>query len=295
MKNTNIKKDNVIELSVGLPVYRGKHIAWLALESLCRQKMSLDIKWELVIIEEEYECFSEEKFMEYAPRLEEVGCSRISYSLLKKWIPLSEKWKMIGDKVSDTSQVFALHAADNYSQPYRLIETYNIIIKENYDWVSSPMGPFYDIPTGTLVVHDKRHSAAMKGLNQAIKTQFVKVFPDASEIRGLDSYFTSNSIRYCKEIEKRKFINKHNTSENWRYGIFTNGLNNLTKGRLEQMRGHKNFNRSIKMSIDEILPPDIVERLKDCKQYCREEYVKGGKKRKPKDQVVQLGKTYKDK
>ncbi len=238
----------MIELSVGLPVYRGKYIAWLALESLCRQKMPWNINWELVVIEEEYECFSEEKLMEYAPRLEEVGCSKILYKLLKEdWIPLSEKWKRIGGMTSDTSQVFALHAADNYSQPYRLIETYNIIVKENYDWVSSPMGPFYDIPTDTLVVHDKSNSAAMKGLNQAIKTDFVKVFPDVGVVSGLDSFFTSNSIKYCKRNYKRQFINKHNVSENWRYGVFTNGLNNLTEGRLEQMMEHKNFNRDIEI------------------------------------------------
>jgi len=50
---------NMIELTVGIPMFRSRHIGWLALESLCRQK-DIDFKWELLIMEEE-ESLGEEK------------------------------------------------------------------------------------------------------------------------------------------------------------------------------------------------------------------------------------------
>ena len=42
----------MIEMSVRMPLFRARYIAWLALESLCRQKR-VTFKWELVIAEEQ--------------------------------------------------------------------------------------------------------------------------------------------------------------------------------------------------------------------------------------------------
>ncbi len=39
-------------LTVALPVWNGSRIAWLAMESLCRQE-EIDFWWELVICEEQ--------------------------------------------------------------------------------------------------------------------------------------------------------------------------------------------------------------------------------------------------
>ena len=41
-----------ILLSVALPMYSAQSIAWLAMESLCRQEC--DFEWELLIAEETY-------------------------------------------------------------------------------------------------------------------------------------------------------------------------------------------------------------------------------------------------
>ena len=42
----------MIEYSVRMPMFRVKYIAWLALESLCRQK-GVTFEWELVMAEEQ--------------------------------------------------------------------------------------------------------------------------------------------------------------------------------------------------------------------------------------------------
>ena len=41
-----------IEFSVRMPMFRSKYIAWLALESLCRQK-GVNFEWELITAEEQ--------------------------------------------------------------------------------------------------------------------------------------------------------------------------------------------------------------------------------------------------
>jgi len=264
----------MIELTVALPSYRGKYIMWLALESLCRQKQ-IDFEWELVVIEEEFECFSEQKLLKYSKRLKKVGCSKISYTKLKEWIPLAQKWKLIGEKTSDTSRAFLLQAADCYSQPYRLTETFDIIINQDYDWVFSPMGPFYDIPTGELVVYDRRKKDRITstGLNMAIKPYYIKGLPDTERRKGIDNFIVNLSMKFCKKVNNREFKIKENKSENWRYGVDTNGLNNISRNRLKNMRERPNYNRDIKMNINKILPLDVVKKLKDCRQYCREEYI----------------------
>ena len=42
----------MIEASVTLPLFRSQYIAWLQLESLCRQQ-DVDFEWELLIAEEQ--------------------------------------------------------------------------------------------------------------------------------------------------------------------------------------------------------------------------------------------------
>ena len=54
----------MIELTVGLPMFRSETIAHIALESLANQK-DANFGWELLIAEETEQCFGEEKIKEY--------------------------------------------------------------------------------------------------------------------------------------------------------------------------------------------------------------------------------------
>ena len=81
----------MIKLSVALPVFNSKRIAWLAMEGLCRQE-NINFEWELVIAEEQGpEKFGSKAFLSYEGRLREVGCVRVRYIKLIKWIPLKQK------------------------------------------------------------------------------------------------------------------------------------------------------------------------------------------------------------
>jgi hypothetical protein len=78
-------------------MFRSKYIGWLPLESLCRQE-DVDFEWELIIAEEENdESFGFENIKNYTDRLKASGCIKIEYLGLKKWIPLSRKYKLLAD------------------------------------------------------------------------------------------------------------------------------------------------------------------------------------------------------
>ena len=53
----------MIELTVGLPMFRSEKIAHLAFESLCNQK-NIDFEWELLIMEESEERFGPDRVRE---------------------------------------------------------------------------------------------------------------------------------------------------------------------------------------------------------------------------------------
>lgn len=54
-----------VALTCALPMYRAKDIGWLGLESLCRQE-DIDFAWELIIMEEEQECFGKANVLAYS-------------------------------------------------------------------------------------------------------------------------------------------------------------------------------------------------------------------------------------
>ena len=144
---------NKIIATVGLPMFKAERIGFLALESLARQQ-DIDFSWELIVIEETEEAFTESRLRKYEDRLNKVGCLRIVYKSLEDWIPLSLKWLQIADEASATSNLLLLQAADCYSQPKRLKQTMDILQSENCDWVQSPIGAFFDITTGNISLFD---------------------------------------------------------------------------------------------------------------------------------------------
>lgn len=52
----------MIELTVAMPLYNSKYIAWLAMESLCRQK-NVTFDWELIVSEEQNDEMYGEEFL----------------------------------------------------------------------------------------------------------------------------------------------------------------------------------------------------------------------------------------
>jgi len=182
----------MIELSVVVPLFRSKYIAWLALEGLCRQE-GVDFEWELVIAEEIFEeSFTEESINGYRKPLSEIGCTNIVYIPLKKWIPLSKKYKLLADNCSESSKIFATCAADMYPPPKRLKTQYDFFNKDQkLDWCASARTISYDIATERIYLHDlllNKKGKKSDGSNKAIRMDIATNLPDVYKCRYVDGW-----------------------------------------------------------------------------------------------------------
>ena len=267
----------MIELSVGIPMFRAKYCGWIALESLIRQE-GIDFKWELVIAEEiNNESFTKKRIFEYKDRLKKVGCVKIVYIPLKKWLFLSNKIAMMASKCSKSSKIYASNSADLYSPPKRLKSQYNLMTKRKIiDFTSSGRTIVYDIKTekyylnnGLMIV--ERGGRITDGTCRTVKMSLMKALPKlANRRKSIDGWIWS----FCKnhrERNKKKFeLHIDLTSENWKYGLNVHGLNNLTfKVREKRFSGKRRPSHIIDCPIDirETIPEEILDRLIDAKQY----------------------------
>lgn len=243
----------MIKLSVALPVFNSKKIAWLAMESLCRQQ-DVDFEWELVIIEEnDGNEFGMLNFHSYLSRLEEVGCVSLTYVPLTKWMPLGQKWKEIGIRCDENSEAFILQAADCYSEPKRLRTTYDLIVRGDKDWIQNKRGLFVELGTREHILYQDIEVQQKCGLNMATRTEYIKALPDNDRRAVVDGWLYKNI--------KPKNPHSITDTDDWKYGVDTHGLNNISKKR------HKFFRNVVfpfvptKLKMDDFMPKDIVERL----------------------------------
>ncbi|MFA5599031.1 MAG: hypothetical protein WDA06_00405 [Phenylobacterium sp.] len=254
----------MIELTVALPLFRAKYIAWLALESLCLQK-GVNFEWELVIAEETdsvYFPLNQEEVIKYEERLKSVGCTRIKYIPLKKWIPLAKKWKLIADNSSAESQTFILQPADGFSHPNRL-KVANDLILSGADWVHSKIYVFYYLKNKSIYMLDRDHFILPSGkkhscgIDMATRTEYAKKLPNEARKKGVDSWFYNNCRSFSIK-KKSKFNPVWDKSDNWKYSLTVHGINNISN--FENFFGKKGFNKS-NINIKEFIPHYIIDRL----------------------------------
>ena len=192
----------MIEYSVCLPMFRAKYIAWLAFESLCRQK-DVEFDWELIIAEEQTEeVFGRKNVFDYEDRLKQVGCHRIHYIPLQKWIPLAKKECLLFNNCSEESKYMRTQAADCYSSPHILAESYKILRNNpKIDWFEcKPYIIFYDIETGTAKM------VSSKGYVPSVKLKIAKGIKSSPIRRGCDTWFRKNYNSVCKKMFDRKIV-----------------------------------------------------------------------------------------
>lgn len=250
-------KDSSPVITVALPAYNSKGIIWLAIESLIRQeKVTFD--WELIIIEEKKNGNTFKDYEQYVERLEDAGCTRFVHIGLDEWLPLPQKWKRAAELASETSVGYILHAADCYSQPNRLQETYKFIVENGFDWFDYRQGIFYNILTKEHIVYHDKFNKYLTGLNMATRTRHVRNLPLNSRKKGIDGWM----YRVIKPRKVKKLFNNSNLN-----GCDTDGFNNISKKRRLFYRDPENapFKKrpfiSTNEHIENRLPSDIVERL----------------------------------
>lgn len=244
-------KNTLIRLTVALPLWNSKEIAWLAMEGLCNQK-GIDFDWELIICEENIgKYFGVEEVKKYIERLKKVGCARIQYIPLNYRISLPEKWCKISENISDTSFVFLLHASDCYSYETRLKDTYEKAA-QGFDWIHNERGYFYSIHRKNMIEYDGRTYKYKTGLNMAVSTSLLhKLKRDVKLERGIDRWFyecvqPTNVYWFKDEIIT---------------GVDTDGYNNISMSRRDNFLKVKPPFVATDKKLGELIPEYIIKKL----------------------------------
>ncbi len=257
-----------IELSVAIPMFRAKYIGWLPLEGLIRQK-EVDFEWELVIAEElNKDPFGEKNIRAYEEKLKEVGCVRVLYEGLKKWVPLSNKWVDMANMCDVNSKIFVLHAADNYSAPLRLSRHYEIFTSNSDVCLHIPTKAiYYNISTGKTILHDtdmvnRKDDCAAR----AMLTDVVRRMSKPGRRAGVDGWLRGAAKSVCKSNKITFGIFFDKESANWKYGLNTYGLN-VIMNRGKDFKKIKPPFREYLIDIKKTIPKEVLDRLVKCKEF----------------------------
>jgi len=270
----------MIQLSVGIPMFRAKYCGWIALESLARQE-GIDFKWELVVCEEarsKDEPFTKTRILEeYKERLSKVGCVRIKYIPLKNWLFLSNKIAKIAQNCDSKSKIYASNSADLYSPPKRLKTQYDLMTKrERIDFTSSGRTIVYDIKTEQYYLNNsimvaERGGIITDGTCRSVRMPLMKHLPRlANKRKSVDGWIWNFCKSYMKSQNKKFEVHLDLSTDNWKHGLNVHGLNNLTMNvREKRFSGKKRPRHIIDCPVDirETIPEDILDRLRDAKEY----------------------------
>ena len=240
----------MIGITVALPLWESKDIAWLCLESLCRQRDA--ISWELIVVEEQSEnMLGREGLMSYGAVLSKAGCDAIKYIPLKDRFPLLKKWAMAARDADKESNAFVLCAGDNFYQPYLLRDTGLSIIHGKHDWAQSYQCHFYDIDTQKLVEYRR---IKRTGIEMSIKMSLARKIPYFNEWSGVD-------LKIMSALNPRSVY--WNDADWCLNTVCTHGRNKISGSRRGILinRTRAPF-RPCQHKLDELLPEEICNRLR---------------------------------
>lgn len=233
-------------ITVGLPNYASP-IAWLAMESLCRQRTSCE--WELIIYEDSDKPLGALFYSGYQERLELAGCKRIVYEYSKERVPLNQKWLWMGRNSHPESVGLILQASDCYSEPYRIETAYNAL-SAGYNWVQNNKGYFHNFETGQTMLYI---GGVPTGLNMAIGMNELRSIPDSEDRwSGVDYWLLS------KIAHQRVYVDH---SDNWMLGVDTDGYSRISLSRKKQYDNPQPPFYPTDTKLNEILPTDLIKTL----------------------------------
>jgi hypothetical protein len=248
----------MIELSVAMPLYRGKYIVWLAFESLIRQR-GINFEWELIVVEElNNESVGYEQLTKYYKILKEIGCRRLQYIELNSWIPLAEKVGLLIDQTTSNSRILTFGIADYYSFPLRLRTCYDAF-KNDIDWFRTKKLIYYNLFSGSIV---EREISDRGSCCKAVSLDIARRIEKGSAWRGVDGWFYRSCIT-AKGTDLKVFID---SSDNWMYGFNTHGFNNISYNRGRKI--DELTNSFVKSSVDltKTIPEEVLNRLNSCRK-----------------------------
>lgn len=281
-----------IKLTVALPMLNAKHIAWLAMESLCHQEMVRGgaLRWELIAVEEQNDMmFGEDRFRSYSERLEWLGCERMHYIPVDDWISLSKKYIKVVQAASYTSMAMVCQAADCYSNPRRLRLTYGAFYNKATDWLDSQSGLCYHVPTGLTAMYNSGFSKAaltsdakyITGCDPAVRLGLLKNAEPHITSRGNDAWLYATALKERgKGIVRRRLPDDY-----WKHGLHTDGFEMCSYNRagaayaldgetVQQLKCRPAWKRGLFKELPlgyrlrDHFSDDILCRLARCSPFC---------------------------
>lgn len=276
---TNQDNPLKIEMTIALPVLNAEKIIWLALESL-RLQQKVDFGWELICWEEHGK--SREVIKSFVGKL--PNCQRILHRSLdpvrhgaksgkfRGKIILIRKWVGICSQSSPTSKIYVLHAADCYSPPLRLYIHYHHFKKNKCLFSTQPVGAFYNIRTGQIMLYNGHHIDSKKfirtHLNMALRTRDMRCIKVIGRNRRIDAHILASvkTLNKLKSMKGRIFSDATISKTNWRYSLDTDGFNNISASRKnfynKKRKGFVNY----KIALGKYLPKQVVLFLRSLRK-----------------------------
>ena len=230
-------------ITVALPNHANP-IAWLAMESLKRQRTNHD--WELIVFEDSDDPLGKEFYTSF-----DLGV-RVVYIYQEERIALNQKWLKMMELADPSSLGIILQGSDDYSEPYRVENAYSALTN-GVDWFRTTKGMFYNIKNRRTMFFNQRTGT---GLNMAISRRAIEAMPtDFKKWSGVDSWLYANLPSDAKIA--------CDDSENWTGGLFTDGFNRLSTSRRDMYKKPKTPFVKTGIKIDSLtLPTEIIKRLK---------------------------------
>jgi hypothetical protein len=181
---------------------------------------------------------------------------------------------MLINQCDENSRIVALNAADILSPPKRLITTYNAFEGDKIDWFKMQKTIMYNITTGDVVLYDTtQFPDRQDSACPARSLEVMRLLPKTTRRKGIDTWIHQKFLETVQQVFERPRIRfHHDGSENWKYGLNTFGLNNisLNRGHRMQMVGHKDsFFVECPVDIRKTIPPEILGKLRSVRRHIR--------------------------
>jgi len=256
-------------ITVMIPMFRAEYIGWVALESLANQN-SVSFPWELIIAEEQQdETFGWLQLLTYESKLVANQCVKISYVALKTWIPLADKMSLMVQYSHSRTNIFIFHAADYYSNPKRLNETYYAFTDENVCWFIPPKLLEFNIQRQShILCVDKTKTKRQDDMpGKAIRARIVR--QALNYMLGRSRSVDGLVYLACKEIFGDSNIFTINKSDSWQQNLSVEGIGTLSNKVTDRL-----FRRPNKWDgaysvwphpLETIVPESIARRLSRSK------------------------------
>ena len=136
------------------------------------------------------------------------------------------------------------------------------------------MSEKYYLNDGLKKIESCKNFIISDGVCRSLRMDIMRHLPPlAHVVKSVDGWVWQNAKKYVKNHGKRFVHFIETETDNWKYGLNVNGLNNITRNvRQKRAKGRSRPFYIIDCPIDirDTIPHEILDRLKDAKKFIPE-------------------------